>query len=119
MARIELAPSAWKADVLPLNHTRNILRSIRNRTGTASTPWMYTTTILYSAIVGAPRIELEPHAPKACILPLYYAPYLPTIQQLILSDNFVRSAGNRTRVSRTRIVYTTAVLHSVTMHTIM
>ena len=29
--------------------------------------------------VGAPRIELGPHAPKACILPLYYAPTkLPT-----------------------------------------
>ena len=27
-------------------------------------------------LVGAPRIELGPHAPEACILPLYYAPTL-------------------------------------------
>lgn len=56
-------------------------RSTRNRTGAASTPWMYTTTILYSvSLVGAPRIELEPHAPKACILPLYYAPPPPRLR---------------------------------------
>jgi hypothetical protein len=38
--------------------------------------YRYTTARLPKYALGAPRIELEPSAPKADILPLYYAPYL-------------------------------------------
>ena len=58
--------------------------------------------------VGAPRIELGSRAPKARILPLYYTP----VRLGLCFGDTSRSAENRTRVSRTRSVYTTAVLHS-------
>ena len=88
--------------------------------------YRYTTARLYSPFtfsIGAPRIELEPYAPKAYILPLYYAPPLLKLWRASPSSylrnvNF-RSAENRTRVSRTRSVYTTAVLHSAIKHLIM
>ena len=32
--------------------------------------------------VGAPRIELGPHAPEACILPLYYAPIFDSLKRI-------------------------------------
>ena len=41
-------------------------------------------------IVGAPRIELGPHVPKTCILPIYYAPvdkYPATIAVVRHKDN--------------------------------
>ena len=38
--------------------------------------------------VGAPRIELGPHVPKTCILPIYYAPkYRDTIAVVSDKDN--------------------------------
>jgi hypothetical protein len=64
-------------------------------------------------LVGLLGIEPRPQAPKACILPLYYSPNFD-LKLTIPAPHLLRSAGNRTRVSRTRIVYTTAVLHSVT-----
>lgn len=65
-------------------------------------------------LVGAPRIELGSLAPKASILPMYYAPVVLEWGQKL--DVQSRSAENRTRVSRTRSVYTTAVLHSGSGH---
>ena len=48
-------------------------------------------------LVGAPRIELGPHAPEACILPLYYAP-IP--KRVSISGPEVYSCGvaNRKRL---------------------
>ncbi len=64
-------------------------------------------------MVGLLGIEPRPYAPKAQILPLYDSPF-----NFCEVCDACRSAENRTRVSHSRSVYTTAVLHSVSAHPI-
>jgi hypothetical protein len=66
--------------------------------------------------VGTPRIELESHAPEACILPLYYVPTLvrshaTRVSAICSRSTHGRGAETRTRVTRTPCAHTTPVLH--------
>ncbi len=49
-------------------------------------------------LVGAPRIELGPHAPETCVLPLYDAP-LESLTALCLPLSYQTSTSGATKES--------------------
>ena len=41
-----------------------------------------------TSIIGVPRIELGPHAPEACILPLYYTPKMEITRENVRPPSY-------------------------------
>lgn len=73
LPRVELGSRPPHGRILPLYYSP-FYRTHRSRMEPLSDRHVYRTIHSIQISVGAPRVELGLHAPKASVLPLYYAP---------------------------------------------